>query len=138
MSFEKKLKIRLGFSIGCIVSGIALIVLFCVTSLKNEFLSYYGIALVAIGFANVRRYFLVTKSDESFKRQEIAENDERNISIVLKARNFAFTLYIIAASITSVTLYLLEKQLVANILSYSICAIVLFYWVGYFVIRRKS
>ncbi len=138
MDFKKKLKIRLAFAIGYIILGVAMIATFCIWSFKNEFLSYYGIALVTIGIAHLRRYFRITKNDEAIKKQEILETDERNVAIAVKARSLSFVAYIIATCVLAVVLYFIGKTAVANILSYTICALVLFYWVSYFIIRKKS
>ena len=95
MDFKKKLKIRLFFAVGYIILGLGMIVIFNVLNTDNNFLSSFGFALMVIGIAKVRNYFLITKNSETLKKQQIAETDERNISIANKAKSISFIIYII-------------------------------------------
>lgn len=136
MDFKKKLKIRLFFAIGYIALGLIMIALFNIIKTENTFLSSFGFALIIVGIAKVRNYFLITKNDETLKKQQIAENDERNISIANKAKSISFIIYIILVCVSIIVLNLLNQVELATILS--VCVLVLIYWISYWIISKKS
>lgn len=138
MDFKKKLKIRLFFAIGYIALGLIMIALFNIIKTENTFLSSFGFALIIVGIAKVRNYFLITKNDETLKKQQIAENDERNISIANKAKSISFIIYIILVCVSIIVLNLLNQVELATILSVSVCVLVLIYWISYWIISKKS
>ena len=138
MNFKKKLKIRLYVAIAYIVLGLALMVGFNLLAPQNEFFSYFGFALVIMGIARIRNYFLITKNNKTLQKQEIAESDERNIYIAQRAKSIAFLVYIIAAGLVVITLHILNKTVLATTISYTVCALIFIYWVSYFIISKKS
>lgn len=138
MEYKKKLSIRLTVAIIYAVAGLAMMVVFNLIGTPNEYLSTLGFALLLIGVVKIRRHFLITKSEDTIRRQEIAETDERNVSIANKAKSAAFILYVIAAGIAVVVLQFLQISEIANVLAMSISALVVFYWISYFIISRRS
>ncbi len=99
MEFKKKLKIRLYSAIGCVVTGVLMIIISNLTQSDNNFLSSFGLIIAVCGVARIRLYFLITKNDETIEKQRIVESDERNIAISNKAKNIAFSVYIIVICI---------------------------------------
>ena len=138
MNFKKKLRTRLYIAISYIVLGIALIATALITKMENEYFSPLGFAFTVIGIARVKQYFLISKNEETIKKQEIRETDERNISISNKAKSVSFSLYILVSCIAVIVLQILGKGDLAKILGLSVCALLIFYWVSYFIIRKKS
>ncbi len=138
MDYKKKLKMRLFFGIGYIVLGLALILTFCLIATENDYLSSFGFALIVVGAVRVRNYFLINKNEETLKKHEIAETDERNIAIANKAKSIAFIIYIIAMGISIIVLQILHKSEIASVLSGTMCFLLLVYWISYFIIRKKS
>lgn len=138
MDFRKKLKIRLFVAIGYIVLGIGMIVTFNLIKTDNDFLSSFGFALVVIGIANVRKYFVITKSEESITKRQIAETDERNIAIANKAKSVSFIIYVILACVSVIVLALLNQTLLSTLVSGTVCALIIIYWISYWIIRKKS
>lgn len=137
MNYLNKLKIRLYLAIGYIVLGIAMIIVFNTIYTDNEFLSSFGFALTVIGIAKLRNYFLITKSEETLKKQEITESDERNITIANKARSLSFMVYIIAAGLAVIVLQIFNMPQIATFLAYTVCFLIVIYWICYLIIRRK-
>ena len=137
MDFKKKLKIRLWVAITYILLGVAMIVVGLVVGSKNDILSSFGFAIALIGCVRLRNYFLITKDEERIKAQEIAEKDERNIAIADKAKSFAFTTFVLLACIAVIVLHLLKKTQWALVLSSGVCVLLVLYWVGYYIIRKK-
>ena len=138
MDFRKKLKIRLYFALSYIVIGIAMLVASFVTENYNEFLSPMGAALLVIGIARVRNHFLITKNDETIKKQQIAETDERNIAISNRAKSISFNLYVLIACVAVIVLQFMEKSFLASTIGLTVCALLVIYWVSYFIISKKS
>ena len=138
MDFRKKLKIRLFLAIGYIVIGLAMLVVFNIIKAENEFLSSFGFALIVIGIVRIRNYIRITKNEETIIKRQIAETDERNISIANRAKSVSFIVYVIFASVSVIILQLLNKTPLAVILSGTVSVLVLIYWVSYWIISRKS
>ncbi len=138
MDFKKKLKIRVCFAISYCVLGFIMIVIAMSNKLKNDIWGSMGMGLFAIGLVKIRNYFIITRSEDSIERQRIAENDERNISIVQKAISAAFYIYVIIAAIAIIILELLNKELPAMIIGGTVCAMLIIYTISYFIIRKKS
>ncbi len=138
MDFKKKLKIRLFVAISYIILGVAMIAVFNIIKTENNFLSSFGFALVVIGIVRIRNYFLITKDEETIIKRQIAENDERNISIANKAKSISFYFYIIITSVLVIILQLLNKTQLAVILSGTVCVLILIYWISYWIINKKS
>ncbi len=138
MDFRKKLRIRLYVALSYIVLGIAMFVIFNIIKTGTPFLSSWGFALFVIGVARTRNYFIITKSEQNIKRQEIAESDERNIYVANKAKSFSFSCYVLIACLSVIILQLFNKTELAYLISISVCVLLVLYWVSYFVIRKKS
>lgn len=138
MDFRKKLKIRLAVAIIYMVLGLTMIVVFNVINTDNSFLSSFGLVLVVIGLVRLRNYFLITRSEESIKKQQIAESDERNIAIAHKAKSIAFMICTMLFCVAVIVLQLLEKSQLAMIVSGMVCAMLVIYWITYWIIRKRS
>ena len=138
MDFRKKLKIRLFIAIGYIILGLAMIVAFNIIKTENNFLSSFGFALVVIGIAQIRKYIMITKSEETITKRQIAETDERNISIANKAKSISFIIYVILASMAIIVLEIFNKTQLAMIISGTVWVLILIYWISYWIISKNS
>lgn len=138
MDFRKKLKTRLCVGITYIILGIAMIAVSILSKTENQFISSLGLAFVVLGIVRIRNYFIITKSDESVRKQEIAETDERNLSIANKARSAAFILYVFIAALFVIVMGIIGKFEVAQWASYSVALLVAIYWIFYFIYQKKS
>ena len=138
MDFKKKLKTRLFLSIACIVSGLAMLVIFNIIKAGNNFLTSFALGLTVVGIARVRNYFLITKNDESIRKQEIAETDERNIAIVNQAQSISFIIYIMLTVVAITVLHLFDQTLLATTLSVSFCILLIIYLISYWIINKRS
>ena len=138
MDFRKKLKIRLFVAIGYMILGLAMIVIFNITKTENDFVSSYGFALTIIGIVRIRNYFMITKNEETITKRQIAETDERNISIANKAKSVSFMIYVLLACVSVIVLELLNKTQLAMVLSGTVWVLVLIYWISYWIICKKS
>ena len=138
MDFKNKLKTRLYLAICYILSGITLIVVFNVMDNPNEYLSTFGLVLTVLGIARLVRYLRITKTEETVKKQQILETDERNVAIVNKAKAMTFNVFVILLSITIIVLQFLNFETYVQMLFYVLCAVLVIYWISYFIIRARS
>ncbi len=138
MDFRKKLKIRLSIAIGYIILGLAMIITFNIIKTENEFLSSFGFALIVIGIVQIRKYIMITKNEETIIKRQIAETDERNISIANRAKSISFIIYVLLAAVLVIILELLNKTQLAMIISGTIWVLILIYWISYWIISKKS
>lgn len=138
MEFKKKLKIRLYLAIAYIIAGLALTVIFNVTGNGNEYLASFGVALVVVGFARVRGYRRITKSEESIRQREILETDERNVAISQQAKSWAFYVFVVLLSIAIIVLQFLRLTVYVRVLSGVLCTLLVIYWISYWIIRKCS
>lgn len=135
MDFKKRMKIRLWTNIIYIVLGVAMIVVGLITKTDNEFVSSFGLTLTVVGLALIKKNIIT--SEEKLKRREIAENDERNIAIVHKARSWAFSFYVILGCLAVIVLSLLSLQDIASWIGVGVFSLIAIYWICYFIVRKK-
>ena len=138
MDFKKKLKTRLYTAIIYFILGVTIIVGAFATKPNNDFISSFGLVLVVIGIARIRNYFIITKSEETIKKQQIAETDERNILIMHKARSATFLIYVLISAIAVIILSFLNMYNIAKWISYSVSLLIVIYWICYWVYQKKS
>lgn len=138
MDFRGKLKQRLFIAIIFATLGIVMIAGAFVAKTDNDFISSFGLGLVVIGIARIRNYFLITKNEETIKKQKIAETDERNLSIINRARSAAFTLYCLLSCMAIIILSLFNKNEEAKIIAYSVLLLMGIYLISYWIISKKS
>lgn len=138
MDFKKKLRTRLYIAIIYITLGIIMIVGGFIYQQSSDFLSSFGLALTVMGCVRIRNYFIITRNDESIKKQQIAETDERNISIMHKAKSTAFSLYTLLSCVVVIVLSLLNLSVIAKWISYSVLLLVILYWICYWIYQKRS
>ena len=93
MDYKKKLKTRLYIGIIYIALGIMMIAGSIALKTDNDFISSFGFIVVVLGIVRIRNYRMITKDDGAIRKQQIIETDERNVSIIHKAKNTAFSIY---------------------------------------------
>lgn len=138
MEFKKKLKQRLYIAIVYIVLGIALVAGSFITKTEDSFFSSFGLAIVIMGLVRMRNYRLITKSEETIRKQEIAETDERTTSIIHKAKSAAFSTYVMIACVAVIVLSFIEKHDIARIIAFSIFLLLIIYWIMYWIYQKKN
>lgn len=137
MEYKQRLKIRLYTSVIYTIIGIILIVISALGSLQNEILSSFGAVCAVLGAVKIVRYFRITKNENLLRACETAETDERNIMIMTKARSISFTAFMLLAAISVIVLLLLNQQLAAQIIAFTICGFLITYRICYFILSKK-
>lgn len=138
MNFKNKLKTRLYYGIICIVLGAIMIIGVTVTKAENEYIAALGFALAMVGVARIIQYLKITKNEDSIKKQKINETDERNLSIIQKAKSATFSIYLLISCSVVIVTALIDMPEVAKWIGYSQFVLVIIYWICYWVIRKKS
>lgn len=138
MKFKKKMTIRLYTSIIFAVLGIVMIAIAFATRLESGAISSFGIGMTVYGLARIKQFFYITGDKDRLKKQEILENDERNISIAYKARSITFTIFIILSYVAVIILSLFNMHTEAEWILYSLLALVVIYLITYTVVRKTS
>lgn len=135
--FKVRIKTRIYTMAAYIILGAVMCALKLTGTVENNYLWTWGIALVVCGTVHLIRNIRIIKNPERLREIEIAEKDERNIMLWEKARSLTFTVYILAAGIAVITLFLLNMAFAGQILSYTICGFLLTYVICYAIIKRK-
>lgn len=138
MDYKKKLRSRLNIAITYIVLGVMFIVGTFITKTENDFISTFGFMMILMGLVRIRNYRMITKDEDTIRKQEIIETDERNISIIHKAKSTAFSIYILLLGTAVIVLSLFNMHEVARWIACSVCLLVVIYWICYFIYQKKS
>ncbi len=138
MDYKKKLKQRLYYGIMCIALGVMMIVVVYASKSNNEFISALGFAVAMVGVARIIQYLKITKNEESIQKQKIYETDERNLSIIQKAKSATFSIYLLISCSVVIITALIDMPDIAKWIGYSQFVLVIIYWICYWIIRKKS
>lgn len=138
MDYKEKLKQRLYIAIIYIALGVMMIAGTFAIKTDNDFISAFGFAIIIMGIVRIRNYRMIIKNEDTIRKQEIIETDERNISIIHKAKSTAFSIYILLLGTSVIVLSLFNMHEVARWIAYSVCLIVVIYWICYFIYQKKS
>ncbi len=138
MDYKKKLKQRLYYGIICIALGVMMVVGVSASKSDNDFISAFGFAVAMVGVARIIQYLKITKNEESIQKQKINETDERNLSIIQKAKSATFSIYLLISCSVVIITALIDMPDIAKWIGYSQFVLVIIYWICYWVIRKKS
>ena len=103
----------------------------------DEFWSGMGSALLVIGIIRLLRFYRLKKNDSYREKMETAVTDERNQFIRMKAWSWAGYLFIMVTAIATIIFRILGQDLLSQVASYSVCLMLVLYWVSYFVLKKK-
>ena len=137
MEFQKKMKMRHAVAVSYMVLGFSLVIADLLMGSENYFLFPFGIALLTMGCLRLRRNRKITASEETMRKQELAENDERIRMIAERARSWAFTLSITGSGILVIVLNLLGFRDQALPFAWYVCGMVILYWICWLILNKK-
>jgi len=137
MDYKKKLKSRLNIAIAYIALGVIFIVSAFITKSDNDFISSFGLMMIIMGIVRIRNYRMITKNEDTIRKQQIIETDERNILIIQKAKSAAFAAYIIILGAAVIALSFGGMHGEAKWLAYSVCLLVVIYWICYLIYQKR-
>ena len=137
MEFKQKLKQRLWIAISYIVLGLILVIADAVNHFENYFFFSFGFALVIMGILRILRHLKTMRDDQSLRKQELAESDERVRMIAERARSWVFSLSVTGAGILVIALNILGYHDAALPFAWYVCGMVVLYWICFSVICKK-
>ena len=137
MEFKKKMKQRLVIAVSYILLGLALVIADILKGFGNYFFFSFGFALVLMGIARLFRYRKITKNDQTLRKQELAESDERIRMIAERARSWAFSYSLMGAGIVVIVLSVMGKHDEALPFAWHVCGMCILYWLCFTIIRKK-
>jgi len=138
MDFQKKMKQRLWIAAFYILSGLTLVLADILRGLENDFFFAFGFALTAMGIFRLYRHRKITKSDQTMRKQKLAESDERTRMIAERARSWAFSLSVFVSGIAVIVLQFLDRHETALPFAWYVCGMVVLYWISFVIIQKKN
>ena len=96
-----------------------------------------GSALLVIGILQVLRFYRLRKNTAYREKFETAVSDERYHFIRSKAWAWAGYLFIMACGAAVIVLKLMGLEEWSLAASYSVCLLLLLYWISYLILRKK-
>ena len=134
----KKSKYRMfWFGIAELIVGLVLFGCFLAGFLKDSFWSGMGTSLAVMGAIFLLRGIRYRRDAEYKEEVDTETNDERNRFLSMKAWSWAGYLYVLLAAVASIVLRILKMNEYSGLLAYTICAIMVLYWVMYMIVKKK-
>lgn len=132
MKFEKKIYLNIFY----VVIGLALIG--CgIADIVDSFWSGMGGALIGVGVIRIVQYVRYRKNPEYRERMEIEVNDERNKFLSGRAWAWAGYAFVMINAVGTIAFKILENDLLSQYCAYSVCIIIVFYWISFLFLRKK-
>ena len=105
--------------------------------ITDEYWSGMGSALLTVGILQLLRWHRLRKNTAYREKMEVERHDERNHFIRGRAWAWAGYLFILIAAVASIILRVLHQDLLSLAASYSICLMLILYWISYLILRKK-
>ena len=128
---------RLMLSIIWIVLGSVLMVLSVIGKLDSSMYSGMGGALIVIGILQTVRNLKYRRNTEYRKKIDTEVRDERNRFLSMKSWSWTGYIVVLVEGIGLVAATVAGEQTIQRILSYSVCLIIVVYWITYMILSRK-
>ena len=128
-------------SIIYIILGAAFFVASQITDLGDstiaQILPGMGGALIAIGGIRLYRGIRLEKDKAYRENFEVEIHDERNQWLRMKAWSWAGYLFVMIAACLTLIFAIVDKKELMMAASYSVCIILVLYWICYVIVRKK-
>ena len=128
---------KLVLSIFWAVVGLVLTVLSVTEVLDSSIYSGMGGGLMAVGVLQSIRNVKYRKDADYREKIDVEANDERNRFLRMKSWSWAGYIAILVEAAGVIVAIILGEETVRLILSFSVCLILVAYWVSYLVLSRK-
>ena len=128
---------RLALSIFWAVVGLVLTVLSVTEVLDSSIYSGMGGGLMAVGVLQAIRNVKYRKDADYREKIDVEANDERNRFLRMKSWSWAGYIAILVEAAGVIVAIILGEETIRLILSFSVCLILVAYWVSYLVLSRK-
>ena len=128
---------RLALTVFWIVLGAVLVVLTVTEVLDSSIYSGMGGALMAVGTLQLIRAVKYRKDSEYKEKVDTELGDERNRFLRMKSWSWAGYLTILIEGIGVIIAMVLGERTVQLVLSYSVCLVLVIYWIAYVILSKK-
>ena len=128
---------RLALTVFWIVLGAVLVVLTVTEVLDSSIYSGMGGALMAVGTLQVIRAVKYRKDSEYREKVDTELGDERNRFLRMKSWSWAGYFTILIEGIGVIIAMVLGERTVQLVLSYSVCLVLVIYWIAYVILSKK-
>lgn len=128
---------RLALTVFWIVLGAVLVVLTVTEVLDSSIYSGMGGALMAVGTLQVIRAVKYRKDSEYREKVDTELGDERNRFLRMKSWSWAGYFTILIEGIGAIIAMALGERTVQLVLSYSVCLVLVIYWIAYVILSKK-
>ena len=131
-----KIEKRVYISVFWVVIGLVLIA--CgIFDIVDSFWSGMGGALIGVGAIRIYQYIKYRRNPEYREKVEIERNDERNRFIGGRAWAWAGYFFVLINAVGTIAFKIMENDLLSQYCAYSVCGILLLYWVAFLFLRKK-
>ena len=127
---------RLAASIVEIIIG-AILMVCSLCGLVDEYWSGMSVALLVVGIIFLIRQFKYKTNKEYREKYDVERSDERNRYISGKAWAWAGYLFVISGAIGSIAFKLADREDLMKISSFSVCYIIILFWISHTILKRK-
>ena len=108
-----------------------------IAEIVDEFWSGMGSALAIVGALRLLRFYRLKKNESYREKMETAVTDERNQFIRMKAWSWAGYLFIMVSAVATIIFRILGQEQLSQVASYSVCLMLVLYWISYFILKKK-
>ena len=127
---------RLISSIIEIVLGIVLVVCGSLQVI-DAFWSGMGTALIFVGVLYLIQSIRYQKDEKFRENYDTATKDERNRFLAMKAWSWTGYLLVLIFGVATIALKIAGYETLMFFCSYTVCLILIIYWVSYFILKKK-
>ncbi|MBQ6897178.1 MAG: hypothetical protein IJN69_08240 [Oscillospiraceae bacterium] len=127
---------RVYISIFWIVLG-AVLAIWQFAGNTDEYWSGLGIALLVVGVLQLARRIKYHRNAQYRENIDTQNNDERNRFLSARAWAWAGYLYMLVGCIAIIVLQIAGLREISQTISFTVCALLIFYWVSYMFLHRK-
>lgn len=103
----------------------------------DEYWNGMGVALLVVGIIFLIRQFKYKTNEEYREKYDVERSDERNRYLLGKAWAWAGYLFVISGAIGSIAFKLAGREDLMMLSSFSVCYIVILYWISLTILKRK-
>lgn len=103
----------------------------------DEYWSGMGSALLVVGAVRLLRMYRLRNDNAYRERVETAATDERNHFIRGKAWAWTGYIYVFTAAIATIVLRIMGQELLSLAAAYSVCFVLIVFWLSFMLLKRK-
>ena len=128
---------RLALSVFWVLLGAVLLALSIAGVFESTVSAGMGGALMAVGILQILRIFRYRRNEDYRQRVDTEVRDERNHFLRMKSWTWTGYVVVLAECVGALVAMALGRELIQQLLMYSVCLIVGVYWISYLILSRK-